>query len=70
MGIKQMAVNLLEGSAELIAKLREIGALDNGKVVSAAVRYAMEPVKKTAQYLAPVSKRPHQVYTGETVDPG
>lgn len=54
----------------MIAKLKAIGALENGKVLSAAVRYAMDPVKKTAQYLAPVSKRPHQVYTGETVDPG
>ncbi len=60
----------LKGTAQLIAKLRDIGQLDDGKALRAGVRAGMRPALVAARTKAPVSKKPHKVYTGETVQPG
>lgn len=60
----------LKGTAELVAKLRDLKSLDDGKALRAAVRAGMRPALLSARVKIPVSKKPHKVYTGETVEPG
>jgi HK97 gp10 family phage protein len=65
-----MAANPLEGSAALIKKLKDMGALDDGKALRAAVKAGMKPVLQTARLLAPASEKAHKTYKGDTVEPG
>ncbi len=60
----------LDGAASLIEKLDQLGKLDDGKALRAAVRAGFVPVWKSARANAPVGKRSHRVYTGERVNAG
>jgi HK97 gp10 family phage protein len=60
----------LQGVSALIQKLQDLSLLDEGKALRAAVRAGMKPALQAAQNRAPVSEKPHKVYTGETVQPG
>lgn len=60
----------LAGSADLIAKLQALGALDNGKIALGAVRAGMNVAKSYAENRIYIGKKPHRLYTGELVAPG
>lgn len=61
----------LQGTAALIEKLQELGALEDGKALRASVRAGMTPVKKAAVLKIPVGDRVGYSYkTGETLPPG
>lgn len=60
----------LAGSADLIAKLQALGALDDGKIARGAVRAGMSETLKVAQTKIPVGTRVHRTYKGRVVAPG
>lgn len=60
----------LQGVAALTQQLQDMGTMDTGKALRAAVRAGMRPALLAARVVAPISKKPHRVYTGEIVQPG
>lgn len=63
----------LQGVAALIQKLRDVGSLDDGKALRAAVRAGMRPALLAARSKIPIAKKPYRlskVYGGGKVDPG
>ena len=65
--------NALRGTAQLIAKLRDMKSLDDGKALRAAVRAGMRPALLAARAKIPISKKPHRLakaYGSELVQPG
>lgn len=62
----------LEGAPALTRKLRELGRLEDGKVLKSAGRAAGKVVVKRAQALIPVNKvnKLHKTYKGRYVAPG
>lgn len=63
----------LKGVAELIAKLRDIKSLDDGKALRAGVRAGMRPALLAARSKIPIAKKPYKLsksYGGGTVQPG
>lgn len=60
----------LEGVAALSAQLRELGALEDGKVLRSAARAAIKPALERAKATIPVGSVPHRTYKGRLVAPG
>lgn len=60
----------LAGSADAIAKLQALGALDDGKIVRGTVRAGMNETLKVARTKIPVGHRLHRTYKGRLVAPG
>jgi HK97 gp10 family phage protein len=63
----------LQGVAELIAKLRDVKSLDDGKALRAAVRAGMRPALLAARANIPISAKPYKLaktYGGGAVQPG
>jgi HK97 gp10 family phage protein len=66
----EMADEILQGAAACIAKLRDLGKLDNGSAIKQAVRAGMLTTMDEARTRIAVGTRSHKVYTGQTVSPG
>jgi HK97 gp10 family phage protein len=63
----------LKGVAELVAKLRDIKSLDDGKALRAGVRAGMRPALLAARASIPISPKPYRLakaYGRELVQPG
>jgi len=60
----------LEGVADLMAKLRALQLLDDGKALRAGARAASKVVVDAATARAPVGKVAHKTYKGRMVLPG
>jgi|SRR5882724_3996362 len=63
----------LKGVANVIAQLRDIGKLDDGKALRAGVRAGMRPALLAARVKIPISKKPHRLsktYGSKIVQPG
>lgn len=60
----------LQGVANLVLKLRELGAMEDGKIIAGAVRAGMKPALKSAQQKIPVGTVEHRTYKGRLVAPG
>lgn len=52
----------LQGAADLVRKLKALGALDDGKIIAGAVRAGMKPALEAARNLIPVGTREHRSY--------
>lgn len=62
--------NPLDGVSKLTAKLRALGALEDGNVVRRAVRAGIKPIVQRAKSLIPVGTQSHKTYKGRVVSPG
>lgn len=60
----------VEGTADLIKQLRNIGGLDNGKALRNSVLAGMSAARAEARNRIPVGTRRHKTYTGRYVSPG
>lgn len=60
----------LQGVAQLVVKLRELGAMEDGKIIQGAVRAGMRPALVSARQKIPVGTIAHRTYKGRLVAPG
>ncbi|WP_133164203.1 HK97-gp10 family putative phage morphogenesis protein [Solimonas fluminis] len=60
----------LDGVAQLMRQLEELGLAANGKALRAAVRAGSRPVVKRAKQLIPEGADAHRTYRGRLVTPG
>lgn len=60
----------LLGVAELTAKLKALGALEDGRALRRAVYAGMKPALAAARAKIPVGTRTHRTYKGRLVSPG
>lgn len=60
----------LQGVAQLMRQLEELGLAANGKALRAAVRAGSQPVVKRAKQLIPEGVDAHRTYRGRLVAPG
>lgn len=62
--------NPLEGSADLVKKLRALKGVAATKVLRSVVRAGIRPAQKRAVELIPQGSRAHRTYKGRLVGPG
>ena len=62
--------NPLEGMAGLVATLKELGAMEDGKAIRKAIRKGIAPAYERAVATAPESEKMHRTYMGRLVAPG
>lgn len=60
----------LKGVAELTRKLEEMGKLEDGKALRAAVRAGIKPATQKAKAMIPQGVDAHRTYKGRLVAPG
>lgn len=60
----------LQGVAELTRKLRELGALEDGRAIRRAVYAGMKPALVAARNRIPVGTQAHRSYKGNILQPG
>jgi HK97 gp10 family phage protein len=73
MGSEMANDQALQGVAQLIAKLRDIKSLDDGKALRAGVRAGMRPALLAARSKIPIAKKQYKLaktYGGGVVQPG
>lgn len=60
----------LTGVPQLVAQLRALQGLEDGKAIRAAVKFAIRPAVVKARETIPVGTQPHKTYKGRIVAPG
>lgn len=60
----------LQGVSDLIAKLKSLGSMADGKALRKSVRDGMKPVRDAAKLKVPVAEAAHRSFKGDAVQPG